>query len=165
MSLGDIGSIATLILFVIYFIGRIMTIFIVKKLYYDEIDLITIDTNRDNYNIVSTYTLTENAETSFIITSRQGIFDLKIYKYLYDDEVFEQKGVEHIYTHEFLNINESIELETFVSETISLFKVEYLTSDYKKVSFDIIDYTQAGIITQFVEPKLTLRSFLYYLFR
>ena len=37
--LGNIASIATLILFVIYFIGRIISLIIEKKVIYEKIDI------------------------------------------------------------------------------------------------------------------------------
>ena len=71
--LGDIASVATLILFVFYFAGRIITTLRTQSLYMDELIEEVPDFNRQNYNIIEDFILEEAGYNSIILTSKQGM--------------------------------------------------------------------------------------------
>lgn len=79
MSLGDIASIATLILFVIYFAGRIITIVRTRDIFSDEIKIEMVDFDQSGLNIVDIFDLENEPYNAFVLTSKHGIYDLSVY--------------------------------------------------------------------------------------
>ena len=170
--LGDIASIATLILFVIYFIGRAITIGIEKNLCTEKI---SFEADQDIYN---RYDIVEEVSTgdapdsdadmraTIILTSTQGIWNIKIYQIAYDDDFNEIKKISKcIEAYDFLNIGQSYVIKTFVPEIIPRYRIEYRTQDMKKVTFDIAENLKNGVISELLVPKHTVKSLVYYLFR
>lgn len=172
-TLADAATMATLILFVIYFIGRIITVRMEKNMFYDEIVFTSSDCiENKRYDIIdeiSTENLNNESseyETIVIITSRQGIRNLKIEKMFYDDELNEIKSKrETVGECKFLNIGQSFAIRTFIPELIPRYRIEYETQDFRKVSFELLDNFKSGIISETVVVKHTLKSIIYYLFR
>ena len=67
--LGDIASIATLVLFFIYFIGRIITIAIEKNIKYESVD-VYFNENQipKNIKIIDEYKCSDDSKEILIIT-------------------------------------------------------------------------------------------------
>ncbi|MPM46234.1 hypothetical protein SDC9_92932 [bioreactor metagenome] len=159
------SSIATLLLFCIYFIGRIITILSVKKIWRDKVILGINDYSQ--YEIVDIVGDEVSAEPRIvgILLSREGMRNVTVYSVVADtDGLLTQKG-KTIYTNEFLNIDQAI---AFSIETGDLFPslfIEYTSLDYMKIRMEWRDNLKNGVYSELVWPAHTVRSFLYYLFR
>ena len=71
--LSDIASISTLILFIIYFVGRTITIFTVREINYETIKVSKADTCAEEIDEVWNV---EDVPYAVLLTSTQGIFTL-----------------------------------------------------------------------------------------
>jgi len=171
---SNIASGATLILFGIYFIGRIVTIVIEKDMQYDEISYEKMKYGFSrHYDIVDQLTisepnLTEENYNCIVLTSKQGIRNIKIYSLEYDYENLEQKPKQEQLIGEckFLNIGQSYAIYANVNETFAGHRIVYETHDLKQVTFDIVDKDMVNGVASFLsQPKHTWKSIVYYLFR
>ena len=158
------SSIATLILFIFYFVGRVITIISVKRIWKDKV--ITGVRDYREYEVIDDIVVDENSNERYgILLSKEGIRDLKVYDVVCDrDNLLIKKGKE-VYTNSFINIDHAI---AFCVETGELFPrliIEYTTFDYMKVRIEWRDNLKSGVFGEFVKPKHTLKSFCYYLFR
>lgn len=162
--LGDIASIATLILFVFYFVGRILTMLRTESLYMDELIEETSDFDRKNYNIIEDFILEEDGYNSIILTSKQGIYSLSIFKINYDENLnkLEHTKVDGI---DFVNIGCSVNIQLTIPELVTTYEMEYYTHDFKKVTVELWSNLKNGFITESAKPKHTFKSWCYYLFK
>ena len=162
--LGNIASIATLILFVFYFIGRIITILRTQLLYMDELREESTDFDRKKYNIIEDFILEKDSYNSVILTSVQGIYSLSIYKINYDENI-NRIGRTKINGIDFVNVGCSINIQLTIPELITTYEIEYYTHDFKKVTVELWTNLKNGVITESAKPKHTFKSLCYYLFR
>ena len=163
--LGDIASIATLILFVFYFIGRTFSIIRMRTLFRDEIAIVRSNHSSSQYQIVETFEIDENPYNSFILTSREGIYSLSIYRVKWDVEYWQRIGRVKIGELPFLNVGQSVEIRLTIPELFTTCEIEYFTSDYRKIKIPVVDNPKSGVESEFVEPKHTWRSVLYHIFK
>lgn len=158
------SSVATLILFVFYFIGRIITIVSVKRIWNDKVVL--DEGNYEKYEVIDDVGVDENSNVRYgILLSKGGIRDLKVFNVACDQDNLPTKKGELLYTNSFLNIDQAI---AFCVETGDLFPtliIEYTTFDYMKVRIEWRDNLKSGVFGEFIQPQHTLKSFCYYLFR
>lgn len=158
------SSVATLILFAFYFIGRIITIVSVKRIWNDKVILNAH--NYEEYEIIDDVVVGENSTVCYgILLSKGGIRDLKVYDVAYDKDNLPTKKEKLLYTNPFINIDHAI---AFCVETGDLFPtliIEYTTFDYMKVRIEWRDNLKSGVFGEFIQPRHTLKSFCYYLFR
>ena len=170
--LGDISAIATLTLFVIYFIGRVITILMERDICYDEIRFLPL-INADKYDIVEEFqTVALNGDiqeeflSTVILTSKQGIRNISVFKLVYDNEGNEiKKNAKTVGSYGFLNIGQSFAMKTFVPELIPQYRIVYYTQDFKKVTLNISENLKSGVVSEMLQPKHTFKSVFYYLFR
>lgn len=160
-----ISSIATLILFFIYFAGRIITILSVRKIWRDKVTLCASDYSQ--YEIVDTVGNEISGEEDIIglLLSREGMRDVKVYSVIADTDGLQTQKGELLYTHKFLNIDQAI---AFTVETGDLFPslfIEYTSFDYMKIRMEWRDNLKNGVYSELVQPTHTIKSYLYYLFR
>ncbi len=162
--IGLLSSIGTLILFVIYFIGRYITMFAVRNTYDDILTIESRDHRDDALQIVDCCVLNENYLSKMYITTTNGIHNLKIYEYIHEDE-FTITGKKLVYERKYINTGYTFEIDVTVPEIFITYCVEYELSDFRKVFFNIQYNMRNGVLTEMVEPKHTFRSFCYYMFR
>ncbi len=165
MTLGDIASVATLILFVFYFIGRIITIVRNRYVFVDELRMMDAEFEYEGCNIVQVFDLEKEACNTFILTSRQGIYDLAVYRILYDSD-FNRIGRERLEknTYSFLNIGQSLAFRVTSPEIFTTYEVEYYTPDYKRVTIALWDNPKNGVLSESAKPKNTFKSIMFHLF-
>lgn len=160
--LGDIASITTLILFVFYFVGRTITIFTVRKINFESI---AVSTGRLNVeNVEEVWYAGENTPYSVLLTSTQGIFDIKLYKKVCDSEL-NLIGYKLEEQKDFLNIGQVLEIKTMLPDIHAGYVLEYTMIDYRKVSFDLVDNMRGGAFSATAKPRHTWKSVLYYIFK
>lgn len=173
VMIGDMASIATLILFVIYFVGRTITVFMEKQICYDEISFLS-SREPDKYDIIEEVnTIAWDDDnwsagniTMVVLTSKQGIRNIKVYEIAYDDNYNEiEDGLKEIDKCDFLNVGQSFAIITELPELIPKHRIVYYTQDFKKVTFNISDNLKSGVASEMLQAKHTLKSILYYLFR
>lgn len=165
MSLGDYASIATLILFVFYFIGRIIIIVRNRNIFLDEIKILDVDCEGGRLDIVESFELENEPYNSFILTSKNGIYNLSVYKIIYDDEL-SRLGREKLMDckYKFLNSGQSLAFSLTVSDVLPTYEVEYFTPDYKKITIELWDNPKNGVMSESVRPKNTFRSIMFHIF-
>lgn len=162
--LNNCAGIATLVLFIIYFIGRIITILSVRNIWKDKIVYQRGDSISDINNIVDEIGDVDNPNVyGAYLISQEGIRNLKVYE-VEQQKTLYKKGKE-IYSKDFLNINETINICYDIGEVIPPIIVEYLTTDYMKVTIEWVMNGKSGVASEMIHPKHTWKSFLYFLFR
>lgn len=160
--LGEIASIATLVLFVFYFVGRGITIFMVRKLWKDKI--VQGETDYSQYHLVDSIGKEEDPIYGALI-SQEGIRDLHVYEMTEDAQGIPRKRGKEIYNRNFLNIDEGIAIRRMSGDLFPTLQIEYLSYDYMKVSLEWRDNLKNGVFSEMVHPRHTVRSFFYYLLR
>ena len=168
--LGNISAVATLILFVIYFIGRVITIIVEKDVCKDRICIEYSEKVHEKYEIVGQRTTERrggsDCPATVVLTSMQGIWDVRLIEIAYDEERNENKKLNRsVKLCDFLNVGCSYAVNTFVPESIPWYRIEYRTQDMKKVRLDIVDNLDNGIIQGDIQQRHTFKSVMYYLFR
>lgn len=162
--LSDIASITTLILFVLYFIGRFIAIIRNRSIFPDKIIMESIDFNQGEFDIVETFEMEENPQNIFVLTSEQGIYHVSVYQILYDNKLnrIGRKKLEK-FKWKFLNKGQSLCFCITSPELLTTYEVEYFTPDYRKVTIDLWDNPKNGVMSESAVPKNTIKSILYYL--
>ena len=159
---SEAASIATLVLFVMYFIGRIITIFSVRRMWTDEI---VFDQKRfGDYGIVDEVGDMENRIFGLLVTNT-GIRKLKIYKPALNSEGLPLDNGEQLYSRDFLNVHQAIAVREMTGDLFPALIIEYLTADYMEVRLEWRDNLKNGVYSELVEPRHTGKSILYYLCR
>lgn len=168
-TLSNLASWATLVLFLFYFVGRIITICTVKKLWKDKVIL----ENRigDEYGVVDEINNGEYRDGSApgyyggYLISIEGMRNIKVYSTRTD--CIEDKTVVDrlLYERDFLNINQAIRVNIETEEIIPTLIIEYETIEYMKVKLEWIDNMKNGVYSELVTPKNTLKSVLYKLLK
>lgn len=163
---SNAASVATLILFIIYFIGRAITVHQERALYFDKLDIRRAQDRKYNSDddAVEEWTLEENPYNVFTLTSAQGIWNLKVYQYELDKE-WNIIGEKKIRDYPFLNVGQSIAFYLTLPEIMPKYRVEYITVDFKKVQFELRDNMKNGVLSEIATPKHTVKSVMYYMFR
>lgn len=163
--LGDIASIATLILFVIYFIGRTIIIFNVKPINHELLEIESPVYSDKQRQVVETCCLDDDYCNKLFLTSTNGIRNIKIYQIKYNDDFSKIIEKCEVFNHTFLNIGHTLEIQTILPECIPTYLLEFTTSDYKKISLEITDNLKNGVISELIIPKHTFKSLLLYYFQ
>lgn len=159
--LSSLASVATLVLFVIYFIGRIITIFAVKRIWTDEV---IFDKRRfQNYGIVEE--VGEDDRIYGLLTTNNGMRDIRFYETANDKNGIPTNKGRLLFQMPFLNVHQAIAIKVERGELFPTMIIEYLTFDYMKVRLEWHDNLKSGVFSEFVRPKHTLKSFLFYLCR
>lgn len=160
------ASIATLVLFLFYFIGRIITIFAVKKIWKDKVVLGVF--NLDEYNIVDEVVDDGRFQTECVfgvLLSKEGIRNLNVYKVVPDENRLNTKKGDLLYSRDFLNIDEAIGFRVDTGDLYPTLLIEYESFDYMKIRLWWADNNKNGVFSEMVYPKHTIKSFMYYLLR
>ncbi len=163
-TIGDAASIATLIMFIIYFAGRIIVIRTSESVVEDKIELIDSKNNKVEYNIIETISLGTNPENTILITARNVIHRFTAFQIVFDKDKNEVgKTEEYLIKH--INVNQTVEVNVTMAETINEYELSYLTSDFRKVTIPLYSNLKNGVVSEIAQPKHTWKSILYYLFR
>lgn len=165
--LENIATVATIILFVIYFIGRIITIIVEKnnkyenvEIYYDEEDIPA------DLKIVDEFECDKDSGEIVIITPTTKQYNwLKIYKAEYDEKKNDMKKTEMIYENKKILNGHSIKISATIPDTMPWYIIEFERSDYMKGELPLHMNGKNGIEDEMLEFKHTFRSVLYYLCR
>lgn len=169
---SNVSAIATMILFSFYLAGRVITILSVSKIWKDKIVIGSEDYSKydiiDEVDIVDKEkedNLEKEDEIQGVIVSKEGIRNIKIYDVVPDEEgLMLQKG-DLIYSKDFINIDQAIGIHVCTGDLFPTLIIEYITFDYMKVRIEWRDNLKSGVFGEFIRPRHTLKSFLYYFLR
>lgn len=162
--LGDLASMATLILFLIYFLGRIITIFAVKQLWKDKVVINAEEYT--NYDIIDEVPEDQWEEPIYrLLVSREGIRNLKVFGVKPDRDGIPCKKGDLIYERSFLNIEQAIAFHVMTGDLFPTLFIEYDGLDFTHVTIEWRDNLKNGVFSELVMPKHTIKSVLYYLCR
>ena len=166
--ISNISSITTLVLFVLYFIGRLAFMKKDKNILYDEVDSVFgYDFNILNkkYKVIDIYQLSdENPDTSsaVIITSINGIREIVAHSCKYNskkNKIIKGKELErHNY---FLQPGHSVVFIAYLPEIFPEFVIEYETNDFVKCRLLGTDNMKSGVFDEFIEKRYSFKSYLY----
>lgn len=169
MSLGDIASVATLVLFIFYFIGRVWVIIKEKVLIRETFGFENIgfdeepSEERENY-----YDINGGGEI-ISITSEVPILWLKVIPIQYSDnwvDITPKRATPIIEHKEIIKSNCPIFFRTNIPEGFPTYKIRLCRFDYIMVSFDIAyNGRSGGMAPANYQISHTLRSYLYYLLK
>ena len=163
-KISFLSSVATLILFVFYFIGRIITILSTKRIWKDKV--IIGNSDYSEYEVIDDVVLGEHDGTRYgILISKEGIRNLKVYSIDYDVKKLKMQKRKQLYFNPFINIDQAVAFEVETGELFFTLMIEYTTFDYMKVVLEWRDNLKSGVFGEFVRPRHTIKSFCYYLFR
>lgn len=162
----NLATWATLILFLFYFVGRIITICVVKRLWHDKV--VFSEINRDEYGIVDEIgddTCECNVPFCAYLVSVEGMRNIKIYTSDLNNIEMGVRKDKLIYQRDFMNIDQAIKININTGDIFPTLFIEYETMDFMKVSLDWQDNLKSGVFSEMVVPQNTLRSVLYKLLR
>lgn len=164
--LGNIASIATLILFVIYFIGRIISLIIEKKMIYEKVDLyVNEDELPKDIKIVDEYEC-EYCDNILIITPYEKSYNwLTINECKYDEKNNKLVKTKQLEKFEKIINNTSIRIDATITCGIPLYIIEFERADYIKGILILQSNGKNGVQEEMVKIKHTWKSVIYYLFR
>lgn len=168
-TLSDLASWATLILFFFYFIGRIITICTVKKLWKDKV--IFKNELNDEYGVVDEIDNEGYAECLSpcpycgYLVSVEGMRNIKVYSTETDYDAGTTSKGKLLYERNFLNIDEAIKINVETGELAPTLIIEYDTMEYMRVELEWIDNKKNGVYSELVVPKNTVKSVVYRLLK
>jgi len=163
--IANISSIATIILFIFYFVGRIIIILKEIKLVCEKIELfITNDDEIFNkYKIVDDISLDDDCIEYMIITPCDKSYNwIKVFKY--DDTELKKKTCKY-YRKDILNKGHSIKINANIAETIPKYLVQFERSDYIVGEMIIAHNGKNGIQEEMIKCNHTIKSILYYILK
>ena len=160
------ASIATLVLFVMYFIGRIITLVIEKKVIFEKID-IYFDREEipNNIKITDEYSC-ENNEEIVVITPHEKSYNwLVIYECRYDEKKNKLIKVKELEKFENIINDTSVIICATVTCGIPKYCIEFERSDFIKGTIPLQCNGKNSIEEEMISYRHTFKSFIYYLFR
>ena len=171
MSLGDAASVATLVLFIFYFIGRIWTIRKNTQLMLEDFSLEDASDCVDFADSREIFYHLENSEYGEIISMRykQPLLWLHIIPITYDGDArktVRRKAVPIISHDKLIPENKPIYIRTDLPEGFPRYMVRFRRFDYFEGSFELsYDGSFGGMHPAEYHLHPTFKGFLYYFVR
>ena len=165
--LGDIASIATLILFIIYFIGRIISIIIEKNIKYETVDVYYNEKDvSKSFKIVEEVKISDEYSDILIITPQIKSYNwIRIYECKYDENKNKLIKIKQLCEIGKIYNDTSLRVDANISCGIPQYILDFERSDYMKGKL-ILQYNgKNGIQEEMLEFNHTLKSIIYYLFK
>lgn len=164
--LGNIASIATLVLFIIYFIGRIISIIIEKNIIYEGINIYNNEEELSkDLKIIDEYRC-KYAEEILIITPHEKSYNwLSIYECRYNEKNNKLEKVKELKRFEKIMNDTSIRIDTVLPCGIPKYMIEFERSDFIKGSLLLQYNGKSGVQEEMININHTWKSVIYYLFR
>ena len=164
--LGNIASIATLILFVIYFIGRIISLIIEKKVIYEKIDIYIEEEDIPKGLKISDEYRCEHKGEILIITPYEKSYNwLAIYECKYNEKNNNLEKIKELERFEKIMNNTSLKIDTILTCGIPLYMIEFERSDFIKGTLVLQSNGKNGIQEEMLKFHHTWKSVIYYLFK
>jgi hypothetical protein len=166
LNLSTISSIATLILFVFYFIGRLFTGMKNLKFKKENFELVPNDDDFDEHENA----LDLGGHEWFKMSSQEPMNWIKFFKVDYDDakDSFIKNPSKYIKMFRYISTNDSVHIKTDVPEGIPNLLIEFERFDYIRGDF-LVGYdgrtSGIGMCPHRYKMALHFKTILYYLMR
>ena len=160
--ISDLASIATLVLFIIYFVGRFFRIKGIKSTLREEY---RIENEPETSELLLPYfvDLTNGSGEYFSVSSSNGFKRVSFYDAVLDVYGNANKG-ELIKKFDNVFPNEKVYAKVDIPDTTEACFVEIEKNDYVKISFGIADNGYDGaLIKTGYKIKMPIKAWLYYL--
>lgn len=161
--IGFSSSIATLVLFVLYFCGKYFIIKQMTKTIFE--DIVRNNNTPSDLRIEDEYNIGENNSESIYICPSEPLRWINIYEVHYDSEkrIFIKDKL--LAKHGYLRNGYAIKINTYLPCGIPKYMVEYQRYDFIIGSLSLSENGKNGIIDQGLSIKHTFKSLLYYLIK
>lgn len=158
---GCSSSVATLILFILYFCGKYFIIKQMKNTIFENV--VRYDSNPINLRVVEEYNVGENNSEQLFIYSSNSLNWIKVYECSYDDnkKIFVKNKL--IIKHGYLRNGFSIKINTYLPCGLPSYILEYQRFDFIIGSLLLSENGKNGIVDEGLSIKHTFKSLLYYL--
>lgn len=164
--LGNIASVATLILFVIYFIGRIISLIIEKKMIYEKVDIYANEEEiPKDIKIVEGYRCKHDGEILIITPYEKSYNWLAIYECKYNEKTNKLEKIKELEKFQNIINNTSVRIDAIFTCGIPLYMIEFERADGIRGTLILQSNGKNGVQEEMVRIKHTWKSVIYYLFR
>ena len=160
-DVSNIASISTLILFGIYFVGRI---WYVKQLK-NEVDEFFDREYSDSFKIIDEFDVGENTCEEIYLTAKNTLLNVCVYECVFDAETGSVKKGKRICACGQLRNGFTFKFNTYLVEGIPMYMLEYTSNDYTKGQLFFQENGKNGVVDTVVYRTHTCKSVLYYLFK
>lgn len=159
--ISTLASVASLILFVIYFIGRFCNVFQIKNEIYEKLDRET----KEDFKIVDEFDIGEYTSEKVYLTATHTLRNVKIYECSFSQERKKVKKGKLYMKCGSLRNGFTFQFNTYLSECIPTFMLEYQSNDFTKGKLLFAENGKNGIIEEQIYKTHTFRSILFYFFK
>lgn len=158
-NIGNASAVATLVLFVFYFLGHIWHIKVEKKDLYEKIEVQGLLTEDEDLDVIYV-----NGKEIIKVVSEKYLNWIKIYPAKYENGQLKKDGKKPIIKVENINRNTPRYFGFTIPEGIPNTIIEYQRSDYIVGTFVVrFDGRGTGYTADEFEVRDTLKSRLYYI--
>lgn len=161
ITVGNLASVATLILFVMYFIGRSWSTFQIKNEVAEKLDR----DMKNDFKVIDEFDIGENTEGKVYLTATNTLRSVKIYESLFSDKKGKVTKGKLYMNCGCLRNGFTFQFNTYLVEGIPQYMLEYQSNDFTKGVLYFAENGKNGIVEELIYKKHTLRSVLYYLFK
>ncbi len=160
--IGFSSSIATLLLFIAYFIGKYFIIRQMTDIISEKVDL-HYDNNQKGYQIIHEYDLGESNDEQVYLYSTDTLKWIKIYEYIYDEKKSMSIKGKLVLEHKYLRNGFAIKINTRLPCGSPNYVIEYQRRDFIIGKLELAENGKNGLLDQGLSVKHTFKSILYYL--
>ena len=161
--IGNVSSVVTLFLFVIYIIGHLWRIIVSRNLLYEKFQMENMS-NDEVEKVDKLIDLSGDNGEIFSVSSPNGIRKISLYKCKYIEETNCLEKEQLVSEFSNVNINEKVYVRGVIPEGVPNTYVELEKTDYVKIGFAVATSGKNG---EFVKVdykcKMTLKSWIYYM--
>lgn len=160
--IGLASSIISLVLFIIYIIGRCFMINEMKVTISETFDLFYNDEERD-FKVVEEYDIGDNNTEKIYLKSSETLRWIKVYESEYNEKNNKFNKGRLLLNHNLLKRGFAVKLNTYLPCGIPSYIIEYQRYDFIIGELVLAENGKNGILEEQVSIKHTIKSILYYL--
>ncbi len=161
LIVSNIASISTLILFVIYFLGRIWSILQSKN----EIEVVFDRKYKSEFKIINEFRIGCNNREAIYLTANNTLIDVAVYKCEFNAETGKVSKGDKVCDCGQLGNGFTFKFNAYFVEVIPEFMIEYQANDFTKGRLLFSENLYNGVLGQNTYRMHTFKSVLYYLFK
>ena len=156
--INNISTIISLILFLLFIIGRIWTILQRKNIIDEELDT----EFKEHFKIIESFDIGLNTEEKIYLTAKHTLVNVKVYECKLKKNGKLKKAKTYVNCGDLRN-GFTFQFNTYLVEGVPRFLLEYQSNDdYTKGQLLFIENGRNGIIEQNIHKKHTFKSVIYY---
>lgn len=158
-KISFVSSLITVVLFIFFIVSKLIIINTMKETIYEEAEVIYSD-EKEDLKIIEEYDLGDKNSEKVYIYSSKFLRSIKIYEY--DICKLKKKG-KPIKIYKNLRSGLAIQINTSLPCGIPRYIVEYIREDYMKGTLLLGENGKSGVLSELINVKHTLKSFIYYI--